>query len=126
MNQSKQALADYVFQSKYSLYLPHLKRKETWEESVERIKQMHITHLKAFNPKALEDEYFMNSFEKAIQFYKEKKLVGSQRNLQFGGDPVLKNSAKSYNCCYSHCDRLEAFKETAWLLLCGCGCGLSV
>lgn len=126
MNQSKQALADYIFQSKYSLYLPHLKRKETWEESVDRIKQMHITHLKTFNPKVLEDEYFMQSFEKAIQFYKEKKLVGSQRNLQFGGDPVLKNSAKSYNCCYSHCDRLDSFKETAWLLLCGCGCGLSV
>ena len=126
MNQSKQALADYIFQSKYSLYLPHLKRKETWEESVDRIKQMHITHLKTFNPKVLEDEYFMQSFEKAIQFYKEKKLVGSQRNLQFGGDPVLKNSAKSYNCCYSHCDRLDSFKETVWLLLCGCGCGLSV
>ena len=68
----------------------------------------------------------MKQFEEAIEYYEKKKFVGSQRNLQFGGDPVLKSSAKSYNCSYSHCDRLEVFREIEWLLLSGCGCGLSV
>lgn len=126
MTPSKQALSDYVFQSKYSLYLPHLKRKETWEESVERIKQMHLTQIEKVAPQALGNEWFMEKFNEAIQFYKDKKLVGSQRNLQFGGEPVLKTNAKSYNCSYTHLDRLRAFKETAWMLLCGCGVGLSV
>lgn len=126
MTPSKQALSDYVFQSKYSLYLPHLKRKETWEESVDRIKQMHLTQIEKVAPQALENEWFMEKFNEAIQFYKDKKLVGSQRNLQFGGGPVLKTNAKSYNCSYTHLDRLRAFKETAWMLLCGCGVGLSV
>lgn len=85
MTPSKQALSDYVFQSKYSLYIPHLKRKETWEESVERIKQMHLTQIEKVAPQALENEWFMEKFNEAIQFYKDKKLVGSQRNLQFGG-----------------------------------------
>ena len=126
MTPSKQALSDYVFQSKYSLYLPHLKRKETWEESVDRIKEMHLTQIKKVAPQALENEWFMTKFEEAIQLYKDKKLVGSQRNLQFGGDPVLRTNAKSYNCSYTHLDRLDAFKETAWMLLCGCGVGVSV
>ena len=126
MTESKRALADYIYQSKYSLYREDLGRKEVWEESVERIYQMHLTHLGIHAPAALQDEWFMEQLHEAIDYYKQKKFVGSQRNLQFGGEPVLKSSAKSYNCSYSHCDRLEVFRETEWLLLSGCGCGLSV
>ena len=126
MTESKRALSDYIYQSKYSLYREDLGRKEVWEESVERIHQMHLTHLGIHAPAALQDEWFMEQLHEAIDYYKQKKFVGSQRNLQFGGEPVLKSSAKSYNCSYSHCDRLEVFRETEWLLLSGCGCGLSV
>ena len=126
MTESKRALSDYIYQSKYSLYREDLGRKEIWEESVERIHQMHLTHLGIHAPAALQDEWFMEQLHEAIDYYKQKKFVGSQRNLQFGGEPVLKSSAKSYNCSYSHCDRLEVFRETEWLLLSGCGCGLSV
>ena len=126
MTESKRALSDYIYQSKYSLYREDLGRKEVWEESVERIYQMHLTHLGIHAPVALQDEWFMEQLHEAIDYYKQKKFVGSQRNLQFGGEPVLKSSAKSYNCSYSHCDRLEVFRETEWLLLSGCGCGLSV
>ena len=126
MTESKRALSDYIYQSKYSLYREDLGRKELWEESVERIYQMHLTHLGIHAPAALQDEWFMEQLHEAIDYYKQKKFVGSQRNLQFGGEPVLKSSAKSYNCSYSHCDRLEVFRETEWLLLSGCGCGLSV
>ena len=126
MTESKRALSDYIYQSKYSLYREDLGRKEVWEESVERIYQMHLTHLGIHAPAALQDEWFMEQLHEAIDYYKQKKFVGSQRNLQFGGEPVLKSTAKSYNCSYSHCDRLEVFRETEWLLLSGCGCGLSV
>ena len=126
MTESKRALSDYIYQSKYSLYREDLGRKEVWEESVERIHQMHLTYLGIHAPAALQDEWFMEQLHEAIDYYKQKKFVGSQRNLQFGGEPVLKSSAKSYNCSYSHCDRLEVFRETEWLLLSGCGCGLSV
>jgi len=126
MTESKRALSEYVYQSKYSLFREDLGRKETWDESVERIRQMHLTHLERFAPQALQDEWFMTQFNEAIDYYRLKKFVGSQRNLQFGGEPVLKSSAKSYNCSYSHCDRLEVFREIEWLLLSGCGCGLSV
>jgi len=56
----------------------------------------------------------------------KKKILGSQRALQFGGDPILKRHAKIYNCTSSYCDRLRFFQECFWLLLCGSGTGFSV
>jgi len=56
----------------------------------------------------------------------KKKVLGSQRGLQFGGDPILKRHAKIYNCTSSYCDRLRFFQECFWLLLCGSGTGFSV
>ena len=56
----------------------------------------------------------------------KKRVLGSQRALQFGGDPILKRHAKIYNCTSSYCDRLRFFQECFWLLLCGSGTGFSV
>jgi ribonucleoside-diphosphate reductase alpha chain len=56
----------------------------------------------------------------------KKKVLGSQRALQFGGDPILKRHAKIYNCTASYCDRPRFFQECFWLLLCGSGTGFSV
>jgi ribonucleoside-diphosphate reductase alpha chain len=56
----------------------------------------------------------------------KKKILGSQRALQFGGDPILKRHAKIYNCTASYCDRSRFFQECFWLLLCGSGTGFSV
>ena len=56
----------------------------------------------------------------------KKKVLGSQRGLQFGGEPILKRNAKIYNCTSSYCDRLRFFQECFWLLLCGSGTGFSV
>jgi len=36
MTESKRALSEYIYQSKYSLYREDLGRKESWEESVDR------------------------------------------------------------------------------------------
>lgn len=125
MNQSN-ALNDFIFQSKYARYNSVLGRKETFPESVDRIINMHLTHLDKNYPKALIDPEFNNDFIEAFEAYKQGKVYGSQRALQFGGDPILKKHCKLFNCSFSYCDRLEVFKEIEWILLCGCGAGLSV
>ena len=56
----------------------------------------------------------------------KKRVLGSQRALQFGGSPILKHNARIYNCISSYCDRLRFFQECMYLLLCGCGTGFSV
>ena len=56
------ALNEFIFQSKYSRYNPSLGRKETWEESVDRISNMHIQHLTENYPQALNNAEFASDY----------------------------------------------------------------
>ncbi len=113
---SVKALQDYTFISKYARYNPELKRRETWKESVERVRDMHIRRYPQIE----------KEIRWAFQQSKQKRVLGSQRALQFGGPAIEKTNARMYNCIASYCDRLRFFQESFWLLLCGCGVGFSV
>jgi ribonucleoside-diphosphate reductase alpha chain len=113
-----QELQNYTFVSKYARWLEDKNRRETWKEAVERVKNMMHTKYGEFG---IADE-----INWAYDIMYKKKVLGSQRALQFGGDPILKRHAKIYNCTSSYCDRLRFFQECFWLLLCGSGTGFSV
>jgi ribonucleoside-diphosphate reductase alpha chain len=120
---SLKALSDYTVYAKYAKYLPKEKRRETWEEMVERVFDMHSTRFfHALN----ESKEFAKEFAFAKQQVKKKRVLGAQRILQFGGPPIFKHNAKVFNCAYGYIDRVAAFKEAMYLLLCGCGVGFSV
>ena len=67
-----------------------------------------------------------NEMTTATNSYKEKRVLGAQRALQFGGDQLLKHQMKMYNCTSSYVDRAEFFGEYFYILLCGAGAGFSV
>ncbi len=117
---SKQALQDYVFTSKYSRYLPEMQRRETFDEAVERVIGMHRRHFAAKN---IDVEDLLAVAEQGM---KARRVLGSQRAMQFGGEPILRKHARLYNCTTSYCDRPRFFQESLWLLLCGTGVGFSV
>jgi len=117
---SIESLQNYVFTSKYSRYIPEKMRRESFEEAVERVIDMHRRHFKA---KGIEVEDLLITCEAAM---KRRLMLGSQRAMQFGGDPILRKHARIYNCTTSYCDRTRFFQEALWLLLCGCGVGFSV
>lgn len=116
---SIKALQDYTFTSKYAKYLKDKKRRENWNESVNRVKQMMLKKY-ADIPAVHED------IEYAYDMMRKKRVLGSQRALQFGGDPILRKNMRIYNCTSSYCDRLRFFQEAMWLLLCGTGVGFSI
>lgn len=113
---SIKALQDYTYVSKYARFNTKEHRRETWVEAVDRVKEMHLRKF----PMAAED------IEWAFDLSKQKRVLGSQRALQFGGKPIEQKNARMYNCCVSFCDRIRFFQESFWLLLCGCGTGFSV
>ena len=116
---SVRELQDYTFVAKYARWIPEKKRRETWNEAVNRVKEMMLN--KYFdNPEVHED------IEWAYEMMRKKRVLGSQRALQFGGKPIFKHNARIYNCITSFCDRLRFFQECMYLLLCGCGTGFSV
>jgi len=113
---SIKALQEYTYVSRYARFNEKEKRRETWDEAVDRVKQMHIRKF----------PHMASDIEWAFDKVKQKLVLGSQRALQFGGRPIEQKNARMYNCCVSFCDRVRFFQETFWLLLCGCGTGFSV
>jgi len=113
-----QELQNYTFVSKYARWLEDKNRRETWKEAVDRVRTMMHTQYDSFG--------IAEDIDWAYDIMYKKKVLGSQRALQFGGDPILKRHAKIYNCTASYCDRLRFFQECFWLLLCGSGTGFSV
>ena len=119
---SLQALSDYTIVSRYSRFSKEKGRRETWNEMIDRVFDMHETKYS----EALKNKEFREEFDFAKEFVKKKRVLGAQRLLQFGGAPVFKHNAKTYNCSYGFIDRVAAFQECMYLLLCGCGVGFSV
>lgn len=111
-------LQNYTFVAKYARWIEEKNRRETWKEAVDRVKDMMSEYYA--------DKDVADDISWAYDMMFKKKVLGSQRALQFGGKPILKTHAKIYNCTSSYCDRLRFFQECFWLLLCGSGTGFSV
>lgn len=110
------ALSKITVFSKYAKYIPEQKRRETWDEIVNRYTSMMIKKY----PK-LEEAILTTA-----TMIKEKKVLPSMRALQFAGLAAEVNNSRIYNCCYLPIDSLHSFSETMFLLLGGTGVGYSV
>jgi len=110
------ALSKITVFSKYAKYLPEQKRRETWEEIVNRYQNMMIKKYPT-----LEDAIMSSG-----AMIKEKKVLPSMRALQFAGPAAEVNNSRIYNCCFLPIDSLHSFSETMFLLLGGTGVGYSV
>ena len=117
-----QLASDIKYYLDYSRWIDNENRTETWEDSVNRVMNMHKTKYANF----LSNPRFVELIEKAEGTYKDKLVLGSQRALQFGGDPIVKHNARLFNCTATYVDRVRSFQEIMYLLLCGCGVGFSV
>lgn len=115
---SRGIISDYIFFSKYSRVKPDGK-KETWDEAVTRVMQMHMEYFDG-KIKPENQEAFSKVFNEAWSAYSQKKILGSQRALQYGGKQLLKNHLRLYNCMSSYLNRVEFFEECMEALLSGC------
>jgi len=110
------ALSKLTVFSKYAKYVPELKRRETWDEIVNRYEQMMIKKYPQLEAQIIE----------TAKFIREKKVLPSMRALQFAGPAAEVNNSRIYNCCYLPIDSIHSFSETMFLLLGGTGVGYSV
>ena len=125
MIDSRKEIGDYIFVSKYARTVNG--KKETWNESVDRVMDMHYRHLADDMAIKEGNEKGIDSYLKfAERLYRDQVILGAQRALQYGGDSLLKNHSRNFNCTGSYIDRIEFFQELMHLLLCGAGAGYSV
>jgi hypothetical protein len=116
MNQSNKLLSDIVSFRTYAKYLINFGRREVFEETINRNMQMHLDKF----PKLSRD--IVKTYQRVHEF----KVMPSMRALQFGGEAIIKNNIRSYNCSYNHVDDPRVFGEILFLLLSGTGNGYSV
>jgi ribonucleoside-diphosphate reductase alpha chain len=116
-------LSEAKFFEAYSRWDDGLGRYETWSEAVGRVMTM---HRKRYARQLRESDELGEAFASAQSAYEDKLVLGAQRALQFGGEQILKNNMKMYNCTSTYADRPRAFGEIFWALLSGSGVGFSV
>jgi ribonucleoside-triphosphate reductase len=114
--------AELKFNLDYARWIDEENRIETWEDSVNRVMDM---HRKKF-PTAFDNPRFVELFNRAHIAYNNKHVLGSQRALQFGGEPMFKHNARMFNCVGGYIDKISSFQHIMYFLLCGCGVGFSV
>jgi len=146
---SDNGMSDYIAMAKYARYRPELGRREVFTEGVERVRDMHLAFyadkLARRIPQQLPPDVVELAGEKAEvlaralggqsldQIVRDafaqvaaKKVLPSMRSMQFGGEAILRNHSRMFNCSFGNVDRLEFFREYFFLLLSGCGVGFSV
>ena len=141
---ARDLMSDAKFYEAYARYNPDESRYETWEEAVDRVMDMHRTYYadilftgnkREILAKYLDDitdspllvsDRLSSLIDYAQEAYSDKQMLGAQRALQFGGEQLLRNHAKLYNCTATYLDRPDFFKEAFYLMLSGCGIGFSV
>lgn len=120
---SRPVVGEYVFLSKYSQ--THDGKKETWQDAVNRVMDMHLKRYSG-RLKSEDEAEFSKMFAHAYSLYSEQRVLGAQRALQYGGELMLEKHARFYNCSSTYIDRVCVFEEIMYLLLCGAGTGYSV
>ena len=116
MDISQKILSDITVFNKYAKFVPELKRRETWDELVERNMAMHIRKYPQMK----------QEIKDAYKYVYARQVLPSMRSLQFGGRPIELSNNRMFNCAYSPANHPAIFSETMFNLLGGSGVGFSV
>ena len=113
---------DFIHLSRYSRWIPEKSRRETWEETVSRYFDFFQEHLKSkFDYNVTKD--LRSRLEKAVL---NLEIMPSMRALMTAGEALKRDNVAGYNCSYVAVNRIRAFDEILYVLMCGTGVGFSV
>lgn len=111
------ALRDYVFTAKYARTKKHSLIKETWSETCHRVMDMHCRKYPLLTSEII------TVFQRSVI---TGKVIPSARSLQFAGPAIETHNERIYNCSATAANRQSYFSDLLFILLCGCGVGISI
>ena len=82
------AISDYIHAGKYARYVSFWKRREVYLETVARVEEMHLQTYPQMEAE----------IRQAFDLVRAKRVLPSMRSMQFGGQAVLANNNRIYNC----------------------------
>jgi len=109
-----------IHKSRYARYTDEHKRRESWEDTVERL----ITYLSSKIDFSASESwpYYKDDLKKAIL---NLEVMPSMRLLMTAGEAVERENIAAYNCSYLAINNKRAFSEALYILMCGTGVGFS-
>jgi ribonucleoside-diphosphate reductase alpha chain len=102
--------------SRYARYIPELKRRETWEETVDRL----INYLMQKQPGIIYKVW--DDLKEAII---NLEIMPSMRLMMSAGEACERDNIAAYNCAYLAVNNKRAFSEALYILMNGTGVGFS-
>lgn len=105
--------------SRYARYLPDLKRRETWEETVDRLIQYLMVKLPNDKPELTGE---LVSIRETIL---NLEIMPSMRLMMSAGEACERDNIAAYNCSYLAINNKRAFSEALYILMNGTGVGFS-
>lgn len=102
---------EYIHKSRYAKWTGE--RRETWEETVNRLEAFWADQVRGIPGELWEAVYNMD-------------VMPSMRVLQMAGPALERDHTCAYNCAYVQMDRPFKFSEIMWNLMSGTGVGFSV
>ena len=104
-----------IAMSRYARYLPNENRRETWEETVDRM----VNYLSSKN-KGLTKE-----FKEIREAVLNLEIMPSMRLMMSAGEACERDNIAAYNCSYLAMNNKRAFSEALYILMNGTGVGFS-
>lgn len=108
---------EFIHLSRYARWRDDLGRRETWPETVKRY--VDYMHSQVPNVDAID----WDEIESAIL---KLEVMPSMRALMTAGKALGRDNVAGYNCAYLAMNRVRAFDEVLYILMCGTGVGFSV
>lgn len=106
----------YIFKSKYARFLEEYKRRERWDETVDRYTRFFLDRFPQVEGEILDARHDI------LQL----KVMPSMRCLTTAGKALEEHNVAGYNCAYLPIDSIRAFAEIIYISMCGTGVGFSV
>lgn len=118
------AYEDIIALTRYARWRPEDGRRETWEETVDRLMDFWDNRVARQGTRCRNNwSCVRDSIRNAII---SREVMPSMRSLMTAGDALNRDEVAGYNCAYLTVDTPRAFDEAMYILLCGTGVGFSV
>ena len=107
----------YIHKSRYARFIDEKQRRESWEETVQRL----VDFFAGRFPK--HKDVLLNEVKKQVF---DMEVMPSMRSIMTAGPALERDNIAGYNCSYIAVDNIKSFSEALYILMNGTGLGFSV
>ena len=115
---------NFIYLSRYSRWLEEEGRRETWDETVNRLISFFRIHVE--NNLGVKDQLDTKDWGMIRNAILSLEVMPSMRSLMTAGPALERENISGYNCSYIPVDNPKSFDEILYILMNGTGVGFSV